>query len=203
MSSNDKNQVLNLYKSWLIDSFLLTGLGLVLGKFIPDTAFLFVAIAFLVSCLVMVFTKGKMKLYSMYAFNVITGMFLLNTLEIYAANDIFMAAVITIVVVGLCVYIATRPGKDYSGLGIFLTIALLGVIVYELIALFMALPTINGVVVVIFAFYTVYDVNRFKRCLEDSVYMSDEEIIMHVANFYLDVVNLFIRILSIVAKRDD
>lgn len=203
MSSNDKNQVLSLYKSWLIDSFLFTGVGLALGKFISPSLFIFVAIASIILCLIVSFSRGKLKLYSMFAFNAVMGIDLYYILMQYAANDILTAGLITVLTTMVCVYVATRPGKDFSGWGIYLFIALLGTLIYELIAFFIHLPSINGIFVALFAFYTVYDVNLFKNRLEYNEYMSDEEIVMHVINFYLDIFNLFIRILSIVAKRDD
>jgi FtsH-binding integral membrane protein len=203
MSSNDRVEVLNLYKGWLLNSFLFTGVGIVIGNFIPPPLYLMFSIGMLISCLLMSFSKGKTKLFMMYLFNTITGVALSLIMAAYQSSSILVAGLITIITISVCVSIATKPGANYSGLGKYLFVALLGLLIYELLAIFLALPAVNGLAIILFAVYTIYDVNLFVRLVEDNIYMSDEEIIMHVANFYLDIVNIFIRVLAIVGKHDD
>jgi modulator of FtsH protease len=93
---------------------------------------------------------------------------------------------------------ATR--RDLSSWARYLFWALLGLIAFGLITLFVAIP--NGNIIyallglVIFAGFTMFDFNRLRRARpEDSVWIA--------ASIYLDIVNVFLFMLQILGGGRD
>ncbi|XP_020085277.1 BI1-like protein [Ananas comosus] len=115
-------------------------------------------------------------------------------------ESVFLTA---IVVVGLTLYTfwAARRGHDFNFLGPFLFAALMILIVFALIQLFFPLGRISymiygGIAALIFCGYIVYDTdNLIKR------YAYDEYVWAAVA-LYLDIINLFLSLLTLFRASD-
>ncbi|XP_044499784.1 protein LIFEGUARD 2-like [Mangifera indica] len=114
------------------------------------------------------------------------------------------AAILTsVVVVGLTAYTfwAVKRGKDFSFLGPFLFASLLVLFVFSFIQILFPLGKLShaiygGVSAIIFCGFIVYDTdNLIKR------YTYDEYIIASVA-IYLDVINLFLSLLTLFTNTD-
>ncbi|XP_008786054.1 protein LIFEGUARD 4-like [Phoenix dactylifera] len=117
---------------------------------------------------------------------------------------ILEAAILTaVVVVSLTLYTfwAARRGHDFNFLGPFLFAAVLVLLVFALIQMFFPLGKISvmiygGLAAIIFAGYIIYDTdNLIKR------YSYDEYIWAAVA-LYLDIINLFLSLLTLFRAAD-
>ena len=90
--------------------------------------------------------------------------------------------------------IASSPARDFSGLGKFLFVGLILVLLASLANAFFhfdpAHLMISGVSVLIFSGYILYDVNQIVRCGQTNYVMATLAI-------YLDIYNLFVNLLSI------
>ncbi|KAH7661448.1 Bax inhibitor 1-related protein [Dioscorea alata] len=118
---------------------------------------------------------------------------------------ILEAAILTaVVVIGLTLYTfwAVKRGQDFNFLGPFLFASVLVLMVFALIQIFFPLGKISvmiygGLAAIIFCGYIVYDTdNLIKR------YSYDEYIWAAVA-LYLDVINLFLSLLTLLRAAND
>ncbi|XP_039140776.1 protein LIFEGUARD 2-like [Dioscorea cayenensis subsp. rotundata] len=118
---------------------------------------------------------------------------------------ILEAAILTaVVVIGLTLYTfwAVKRGQDFNFLGPFLFASVLVLMVFALIQIFFPLGKISvmiygGLAAIIFCGYIVYDTdNLIKR------YTYDEYIWAAVA-LYLDVINLFLSLLTLLRAAND
>ncbi|XP_050364727.1 protein LIFEGUARD 4-like [Argentina anserina] len=117
---------------------------------------------------------------------------------------ILEAAILTaVVVIALTLYTfwAARRGQDFNFLGPFLSGALLVLIVFGLIQIFFPLGKLSVMIygclaAIIFCGYIVYDTdNLIKR-------YSYDEYIWAAVSLYLDIINLFLALLTIFRSAD-
>ncbi|KAK8954009.1 BI1-like protein [Platanthera zijinensis] len=113
------------------------------------------------------------------------------------------AALTVVVVVGLTLYTfwAAKRGQDFNFLGPFLTAALLVMMIYLIIQIFLPVgrvgTTIYGcLAALVFAGFIIYDTdNLIKR-------HSYDEYVCASITLYLDIVNLFVSILTVFSAAD-
>lgn len=117
---------------------------------------------------------------------------------------ILEAAILTaVVVVGLTLYTfwAAKRGYDFNFLGPFLFAAVLVLVVFSLIQIFFPLGKIGvmiygGLGAIVFSGYIVYDTdNLIKRYTYD-------EYVWAAVSLYLDIINLFLSLLTILRAAD-
>ena len=197
------DQAYSKYLSALLWMFVATLGGMALGNAIPGM-YMIAAIASLVLCIVMTFTKGTTKFVTTMLFSVAMGVTLEATLAMYQMDSIMLALGITLADVMICAYLAMRPGANYMGLGKILFFSLIGVIIYEIIGMFLALPAIHGIVIAIFTIYMLYDINKTKLLIDQYGDNVPSDLILHqAAQLYLDIINVFLRILRLLGKSRD
>ncbi|WP_255298538.1 Bax inhibitor-1/YccA family protein [Brevibacillus dissolubilis] len=143
-----------------------------------------------------------------FAFVFISGITLGPTLQYYAMHNgaalvntafILTAAIFT----GLASY-AYVSKRDFSFLGGFLFAGLIGLILLQVINMFVPLGTsvelmIASAGILIFSGYILYDISNYKHGL------AEEDIPLAVVNLYLDFINLFLsllRLLGILSSDD-
>ncbi|KAF5191196.1 Lifeguard-like protein [Thalictrum thalictroides] len=121
-----------------------------------------------------------------------------------SGKAILEAAILTaVMVITLTLYTfwAARRGHDFNFLGPFLSGALMVLIIFSLIQIFFPLGKIStmiygGVASIIFCGYIVYDTdNLIKR-------YSYDEYIWASVSLYLDIINLFLHLLTIFRAAD-
>jgi hypothetical protein len=160
-------------------------------------------IGFFVTCLVgsWIATKGNYLLSIIgYAMNVLGfGAILSLTLMFYPAHLIFIAAVLTFVVVLTMTVAAVFMPNAFLSIGKVLFIALIGLAVAELVTFFMGIfyPDIFLLIgIFIFSLYVGYDWARGQQ------YPSTPSYACYTAlQLYMDIINLFIRILRLMDRR--
>jgi modulator of FtsH protease len=164
-------------------------------------------------CLIALFflkNKSPINLGLFYAFSVAEGMLLGIVVEQYFAAGMGMvvanaAATTAAVVLALSAYAWTTK-RDLSGIGSFLTIALIGVIIASLVNMFlihapMFSLLISAATAVIFSGFILYDMQRLRGAKGGT-----GDAIMFAIAIYLDVFNLFLsllQILGLLSGRDD
>jgi FtsH-binding integral membrane protein len=127
------------------------------------------------------------------------GVVLSIALTQYDPNLIQRAVVITAGVTAIMIILGTAYPRFFLSLGRTLFIALISVFIIELIMIFVFhtdSTAIDWIVVIIFCGYIGYDwsaANQYQKTVDNAVDSA--------ADLYLDIINLFIRILRILGRR--
>lgn len=180
-----------LVKSVPVESLLAIGPLLLIG-------------GYFVSCLIgiFMFTASSNPLVSFIGYNFVAvpfGLVLTLVVSQYDPDIVINAISATAVVTVLMMALSTAFPRFFAGLGPVLFISLLCAIVAELIMIFVFkthLGIMDWIVAVIFCGYIGYDwyrANSIPRTLDNAVDSA--------ASLYMDIVNLFVRILSIMGRR--
>jgi uncharacterized protein len=143
-----------------------------------------------------------------WAFAVIMGLSMSTIFLVYTGESIASTFFATAAAfAGLSLYGYTTK-KDLSGMGTFLIMGLVGLIVASIVNIFLQSGTFNLVIsaigVLIFAGLTAYDTQRIKS-MYDYVAGTDmvgKTVIMGALSLYLDFINLFQFLLSFMGSRD-
>lgn len=146
--------------------------------------------------------RGQLGMGLLFGVGVLFGIALGPTLAEYAsapggAELIGQAAGLTALFIAGTGTVGYLTKRDLSGLGRICLFALLGLIAFGLVAMFVAIPYANLIYcvagLVIFAGYTVFDFWRLRRAGEDDVPLI-------ALGIFLDVVNVFLLILSLLGN---
>ena len=126
------------------------------------------------------------------------GFLLTYFVSFYTKLEIYKAFAITGLVVALMTIISTIFPRFFLKLGKILFISLLLVIVIEIIMLILGISStvIDLIVCIIFCGYIGYDWQRAQNYPP-----TIDNAIDSAADIYVDIVNLFVRILSIIGKK--
>jgi modulator of FtsH protease len=130
-----------------------------------------------------------------FAFGIMLGPILQYALHLRNGAEIVgLAAAGTGITFLTLAGIGSSPARDFSGIGKFLMVGLVLVIVAGLANLYFQIPAlslaISGVSVLVFSAYILYDVNQIVRGGQTNY-------VMATLNLYLDVYNLFVNLLNI------
>ncbi len=163
-----------------------------------------IVIGCFISCLlgVALIRKSKSALISFLGYNFIVvpiGMVLSIVLTQFDPELIFRAIVATAIVTAVMLLASTLYPQMFLGLGRTLGFALITVLIVELIMIFFFRTTstvFDWIVVLIFCGYIGYDwsvANQYQKTVDNAVDSA--------ADLYLDIINLFLRILRIMGKK--
>lgn len=110
------------------------------------------------------------------------------------------AAIGTIVVTFTCGLYAMVTKRDFSSIGGALFGMLIGIIVVSMLNMWLQLPFLNLVIscvaLCVFSLYLIFDI-------QSGVNGGETNYIMLTMNIYLDIINIFINLLSILSNTDD
>lgn len=147
-------------------------------------------------------TKRPLNYLLFAAFSFITGVTIVPLLasiiiEFGGPGIIIKAFLATTLTFTAAAIIGATSQRSFSGLGGFLTIALVGMIIVSLVGIFVPWSNtfemiFSGIGVLIFTGYTLYDVQKLKH------YPTDRYIDAAL-QLYLDIFNLFLYILRLIA----
>jgi FtsH-binding integral membrane protein len=174
-----------------MNSIAKTFFGLHLSTFI--SAILGIAIA----------THSSNPFISFIGYNLVVlpiGALLSISLQGYSAFNVLSAMIMTGVTVGIMVLWAVINPKFFAGMGRTLFFSLLVGLLVEIVATLMGYrgAIFDWFFVIIFSLYIGYDwckAQGYSKTLDNAV---DSAL-----DIYLDIINLFIRILEIMGKKDD
>ena len=142
-------------------------------------------------------------LFYLYAF--INGITLGVIFAVFELGTIGYAFGITSLLFGGLAFYGYVTKRDISKAGPILTVALIAGLIVSLINLFIGNTIINiildWVMLFVFAGLTVYDMNKIKAMEQYVEYDTEKFYIYGAMELYLDFINIFIRILSILGRR--
>lgn len=142
-------------------------------------------------------------LYILYS--ILTGLTLSTIFLAYKIESIIYVFGFTSLIFLVMALLGKTTKLDLTKLGTILFAGLLGIVIASLINIFIGSQTFDLMLciigIVIFTAYIAYDVNKIKYTLE---YLEeDKAAIIGAFELYLDFINLFIRLLRLLGKRDD
>lgn len=143
-------------------------------------------------------------LFCLYSF--ITGLTFSSIFVVYRMTSIMTIFGITSLIFLIFALIGYYTKIDLTKIGVYLFMALLGVIICSLINIFVGSETfdltLTIICLVIFIIYVAYDIQIIKRKL---YYITETEnlAIYGALQLYLDFINIFIRLLQLFGKSRD
>ena len=139
-----------------------------------------------------------------YIYAVLNGVTLSVIFAIYTMENIFSAFVMSsLLFIGLSIY-GERTEKDLTKLGTIFSVGLIVGLIFSVINLFlnssMLMIAIDWAMLFLFCGITAYDMNKIKY-MQQYVECDEEKIYVYCAmQLYLDFINIFIRLLSIMSR---
>lgn len=139
------------------------------------------------------------------AYSVAMGMFMSSIFLVYTATSITATFFITAGMFGSMAVYGLVTKRDLSGLGSFMFMGLIGIIIAMIVNFFLQSSalhwTISVIGVIVFVGLTAYDVQRIKNIGEQGIMEQGEAAIRKGAilgalALYLDFINLFIMLLQ-------
>ena len=146
-----------------------------------------------------------------YVFAAVMGLSISSIFLVFTGESIIQVFLVTaIAFAGLSLYGYTTK-KDLSGMGTFLVMGLIGLIVASLVNIFLASSAmafaISVIGVLIFAGLTAYDTQNIKTTYLQMAHSGDQEwlgkaAIMGALSLYLDFINMFMFLLQLMGNRE-
>lgn len=175
-----------------------------------NTYYWFLVIAELVVVIVLSARIRKMKpitakiMFCLYSF--LTGLTFSSIFVVYNITSIVYVFGITALIFLIFALIGYFTKIDLTKIGVYLFMALLGVIICSLINIFIGSETfdltLTIICLVVFIIYIAYDIQVIKR----NLYMIPEEdnlAIYGALQLYLDFINIFLRLLQLFGRNRD
>ena len=145
-------------------------------------------------------------LFIVYSF--LNGVVFSVLLLVYTMESITSVFLITAATFGVMATWGYMTEKDLSSIGSYLIFALLGIVIATVVNLFLDSSTLHMIIsyvgVLVFVGLTAYDTSQIKKALntvENPEVEGQKVALMGALSLYLDFVNLFIYILSILGRR--
>ncbi|MBN2657242.1 MAG: Bax inhibitor-1/YccA family protein [Spirochaetales bacterium] len=145
------------------------------------------------------------------AYSILNGITLSTIFVAYRIGTIYTAFFVTAGTFAVMSLWAVTTKRDLSGLGHFLMMGLLGVIIASLVNFFIGSSSLNYMIsyagVAIFTLLTAYDTQKIKAMSRQMSYSVDEATytrisIMGALRLYLDFINMFLFVLRIMGRRN-
>ncbi|WP_315759949.1 Bax inhibitor-1/YccA family protein [Sphingomonas sp. Y38-1Y] len=213
-----RSYMLSVY-NYMASGVLLTGVVALLFAASGAAAAVFgtplrwvIALAPLAFVMVLSFGLNRLSTFAtqalFWAFAAVMGLSMSAIFLVYTGPSIaitFFATAVAFLSLSLYGYTTKR---DLSGLGTFLIMGLVGLIVASLLNLFFQSPVMNMVIsaigVLLFAGLTAYDTQRIKSMYDyvAGTDMMGKAVVMGALSLYLDFVNMFQFLLSFMGSRD-
>ena len=136
-------------------------------------------------------------------YTALTGLTFSSIFILYELESIIWIFLATAIIFGILSLIGSKTKINLSGLGVFLIIGLLAIIIISIINMFLLNNTIDLALciisIVIFMGYVAYDVQKICRINTNN----DNIAIIAAFDIYLDFINIFIRLLQLFGKNRD
>ncbi|ATG43986.1 Bax inhibitor-1/YccA family protein [Phaeobacter sp. LSS9] len=146
-----------------------------------------------------------------YVFATVMGVSISSIFLVFTGESIVQVFLITSIAFAGLSLVGYTTKKDLSGMGAFLIMGLIGLIVLGIANIFIASSVLANVIsfvgVLIFAGLTAYDTQRIKNEYLQHAHMGDQEwlaksAIMGALSLYLDFINMFMMLLQLLGNRE-
>lgn len=205
-----KNEALSKIMREFTFMWILTGLGMLIGSFLPPIVALCMSVLAIVLLIVTWFVKSKSTVNKIfYAVPFLMGIAFFFSIDFYLKElggglvlGILLLTVVLFVTLGFFGMVVIK--KDLGFMGQFLLFALIGLILVSIVGFFFASyflqVALAGFGIILFCLYTLYD---FNQMAQRNIQSSDT--VGYALNLYLDFINLFLDLLRLVylLKGDD
>jgi FtsH-binding integral membrane protein len=142
-------------------------------------------------------------------YSALTGVTFSLLAAVYSGESIANVFFITAGSFGALSFYGYTTKKDLTGMGRFMFMGLVGIILAMVINYFMASSILNTMIsiigVIVFAGLTAYDTQKLKDMYEVSLQgdeIATKSAILGALALYLDFINLFIMLLRLLGNRD-
>lgn len=184
--------------------WVFTIIGLLIGTVLPQIFILPLSIVTLILLIAMMFSRTMRRLGRFISVIVAT----LVGITFYSALNFYLGALgggVVLLILGTTAIIFTAAGlygyytkRDFTNKGSILFILLVGLIAFSIIAIFVKFSSVvwifvSALGVIVFTVYTIFDMNQIAKQP-----IKDEDVPMIALNLYLDFINLFQYLLSLV-----
>ena len=193
-----------------VGGYLVSAQPGVMAKIFSGSLYYIICIAEVVVAVILGVRIHKMQpstakiLYILYAF--LTGLTFSSIFLIFSLSSITSVFLISSLLFGIFALIGSKTKFDLSKIGTFLLMGLIGVIVLEIVNIFILSNTLNmGLCIlslIIFLGYTAYDIQRIGY-MADSGEIDEKYAIYGAFQLYLDFINIFIKLLRLFGKERD
>lgn len=184
--------------------WVFTIIGLLIGTVLPQIFILPLSIVTLILLIAMMFSRTMRRLGRFISVIVAT----LVGITFYSALNFYLGALgggVVLLILGTTAIIFIAAGlygyytkRDFTNKGSILFILLVGLIAFSIIAIFVKFSSVvwifvSALGVIVFTVYTIFDMNQIAKQP-----IKDEDVPMIALNLYLDFINLFQYLLSLV-----
>lgn len=178
-------------------------------KLVLSNSFGFLILAEFIIVLVFTFLFKKLSptavgiLFFIYA--ALTGATVSVIFLIYELNSIILLFVMSAVMYGSLAFYGYKTSKDLSSWSTIITVSLLTILATSIINLIFNNPMmdilIDSICLLLFFGITVYDINKMKQLALCDTVDKNKLHIYCAMELYLDFINIFLRVLRLMAKR--
>ena len=194
-----RSAILNKVLGLLGFAFVFTAGVAVIGRSLGPGAFFISMIGSFGTLIALQFLRERspLNLALLYGFATFEGMLLSAILGAYPTGVVLNAGMTTAAVALAAGVYGYTTKRDLSGMGSFLFVGLLGVIIASVVGIFIQLPLlyigISAVAAVLFTGFLVFDLNRVANVRG----ATEGTAILMAVRIYLDLVNLFLALLRL------
>lgn len=200
---------LGVFVSFLTGYFLSLNPSLVIkvmgGGYFYILVILELAVVIVFSLLIKKMNK-YLAYFCYFLYSILTGFTLSVIFLAYSLNSILLVFLLTSIILAVFALYGYFTKHDLSNWGMYLFVALLGIIVASIINIFLGNTTLDLIIsivgILVFVLYVAYDVNKV---IPNASYMLDEEkgAIYGAFQVYLDFINIFLDLIRIFGKNND
>lgn len=141
----------------------------------------------------------------LYSF--VSGLTFSSIFIVYNLMSIFYVFIIAAIIFAIFGAIGYFTNLDLTKLGTFLLMALIAVIICMIINIFVSSSQFDFIIsvlsILVFIGFTAYDVQKVKRLAEESDIPEDNLAIIGALELYLDYINIFLHLLSLIGDSKD
>lgn len=122
------------------------------------------------------------------------------------STGVLLAAIVTCAIVIALTAFAMVTEIDFTGYGVYLFVALIGLITVQLFAILLAIPWLDTLAAlcgaVVFSFYLVHDTQMIVDGKHNAYAIGIDDYVFASLVLYLDIINLFLNMLHLLGGRD-
>ena len=139
-------------------------------------------------------------------YTAITGITFAAIFMYFQMSSIILIFLVSAIIFAVFAIVGSKLNIDLSKFGLYLFIALIGVIIVSIINIFIGSSQLNmfisAVAILVFTLYIGYDIKKIQALLAEDI--NEENIAVYGAfQLYLDFINIFIRLLELFGKAKD
>lgn len=213
---DNKNAIVDAFK-WLFIGLLLCFASAYIGASNAEKVYnafeglgwIILLVSELVICFVLTLGIRKLSptvakiLYLVYT--ALTGIALNGIFLVYTESSIAFVFLITSCLFGIFAIIGKNTKIDLTKFGIYLFVALIGIIILEIVNIFVKSiqldMTLCVITIVVFLGYVAYDVNRLVKT--DFLDDTENKGIYFAFQLFIDFIDIFIKLLRLIGREKD